>query len=516
VFFSAVVLSSASVFTTDAFAAIAPNTSAKVSFTFDDGLSSALIAGQTLQTYGYVGTDYIVTHCIGMIANSANNDCQASTTRSYMNWADISTLHTTYGWEIGSHTTNHVLTAALDNPGLSDAMLDSEMSQSQAILKANGYPALNFAAPYGDYDNRSIAVAAKYYSSHRAFQDLTFSTDPISNTFPYYNPRSSYPYNNYLLSVLPVQGNVSIATVKSYIDQAKANNQWLILVFHEIKADSDPTYDAAEDAYEYKAGDLSAIAAYVKAQSVPVVNISDGLASETNLMPNSTFNNGIADGWSTDSPNKILADVQTSALTGHGSFDGTTTGALKSILAKGSATDTHLLSPRVTVAPGITYTIKSFINLTSTSGEIDFYIDEYDSAGNDLGTGRYIQGITGTTNKNNVQVGNVNILYTPTSLNAASARVQVIVHGASVVAYIDNIEWLSPNGVTAPPPPVTPPPVVKVGDINSDGKIDIYDLSILSTNWQKTSGADASQGDLNSDGAVDIYDLSILSTNWGK
>jgi peptidoglycan/xylan/chitin deacetylase (PgdA/CDA1 family) len=495
-----------------AYAATTPVTTAKVSFTFDDGLSSALLAASTLKTYGYTGTDYIITHCVGLIANAANNDCAADPTKNYMTWADIATLQNTYGWEIGSHTVTHPLTAAVDNPSLTDVGLDTEMHQSQLTLQAQGYNAYDFASPYGDYDNRSIAVAAKYYNSHRTFQDLTFSTDPISNTFPYYYPRSSYPYNNYLLSVVPVEGDVSVATAESYVAQAKANNQWVIFVFHEIKADNDTTYDASQAAYEYRAGDLGSIAAYVKAEGLPVVNLQDGLANGTNIMPNSGFNDGIADGWTTDS-STITADKQTTSLAGHGSFDGsTTTGALDSVLLKGSVADTHLFSPRVTVVPGTTYTLKNFVNVTSTSGEVDFYVDEYDAAGNNLGVGHYYAGITGTTTANDVQVGDVNFLYTPTSTNVASARLQVIVHGAGTVAYVDNLEWLSPNGATTPP--VTTP-TIKAGDVNGDGVIDALDLSTVLANWNKT-GQTRAQGDLNGDGTVDALDLSTILTNWGK
>ena len=495
-----------------AYAATAPNTGARVSFTFDDGLSSALIAASVLKTYGYTGTDYVITNCVGMIANATNNACAADQAKNYMTWNDIANLHTNYGWEIGSHTLNHPLTAAADNPTLTDAMLDQEMRQSQQALQAQSYNAFDFATPYGDYDNRSIAVAAKYYYSHRAFQDLTYSTDPISNTFPYYNPRSSYPYNNYLLSVVPVEGDVSVATVKGYIDQAKSNNQWVIFVFHEIKADTDTSYDPALDAYQYRAGDLASIAAYVQSQAIPVVNIEDGLASGTNIMPNSTFNDGISLGWTTDSPTTIIADKQTTTLAGHGSFDGTITGALNSILLKGSATDTHLFSPKVTVTAGTTYTLKNYLNLASSTGEVDFYIDEYDAAGNDLGTGRYIAGITGTNSASDVQVGSVNALYTPTSPTIASARMQVIVHGAGTVAYIDNLEWLSPNGATVPPVVVPP---AKSGDVNGDTTIDALDLSTVLTNWNK-SGQTRAQGDLNADGTVDALDLSIILTNWSK
>jgi hypothetical protein len=50
-------------------------------------------------------------------------------------------------------------------------------------------------------------------------------------------------------------------------------------------------------------------------------------------------------------------------------------------------------------------------------------------------------------------------------------------------------------------------------DLNSDGKVDTLDLSILLTNWNK-SGADL-KGDINVDVTVNINDLSILLSSWG-
>lgn len=48
-------------------------------------------------------------------------------------------------------------------------------------------------------------------------------------------------------------------------------------------------------------------------------------------------------------------------------------------------------------------------------------------------------------------------------------------------------------------------------DINSSGKVDIFDLSILLGSWNK-----AGKGDINSSGVVDIFDLSILLSAWTK
>jgi hypothetical protein len=49
------------------------------------------------------------------------------------------------------------------------------------------------------------------------------------------------------------------------------------------------------------------------------------------------------------------------------------------------------------------------------------------------------------------------------------------------------------------------------GDINKDGKVDVFDLSMFLSNWLK-SGVNTS--DLNGDNTVNIFDLSILLAKW--
>ena len=502
---------------------------AKVSFTFDDGLSSALLAAQALQPYGYAGTDYIITHCIGMKVALGNDTCAADATKDYMTWADVHTLQDTYHWEIGSHTQTHPLTAAVDNPTLTDQQLDQELGGSQADLTAQGFTATDFASPYGDYDNRSIAVEAKYYASHRTFQDPSYSTAAGSDvatatagtaTFPYYSPVSGYPYNNYLLTTLEVQGDVSVKAVESAIDQAVTNHQWLILVFHNIMASGAST---AKDDYQYNAADLGAIAAYVQSKNVPVVNVKEGLPSGSNIMTDSGFNNAIGTcttgvtgtcatpasytGWVTDSSTTIKNDTQTTTLAGHGSYDGTASGALNSIAIASSTAQTHLFSPRVTVTPGATYTLTNFVNVTSTAGGINFYVDEYDAAGNYINFVKAV-GPVGSTNAQNVQVGDVNFKYTPSTATVAYARVYADI-APSTTGYIDNMQWLAPNGT------VVTPPTSKPGDVNGDGAVNIKDATLVSLNWGKT-GVTAAQGDLNGDGTVNIKDATLVSLNWGK
>jgi len=53
-----------------------------------------------------------------------------------------------------------------------------------------------------------------------------------------------------------------------------------------------------------------------------------------------------------------------------------------------------------------------------------------------------------------------------------------------------------------------------VADINGDGVVNVFDLSILLSHWGATSASYA-QGDLNGDGVINVFDLSILLSHWG-
>ena len=53
--------------------------------------------------------------------------------------------------------------------------------------------------------------------------------------------------------------------------------------------------------------------------------------------------------------------------------------------------------------------------------------------------------------------------------------------------------------------------VFATSDINQDGKVNVFDLSVLLSNWNAT-GTNAS--DLNGDGVVNIFDLSALLSAW--
>ena len=375
--------------------------SPKVSFTFDDGLTSALNkAAPTLAKYGYTGTSYAISGCV-----QTTNTCPADPDASYMSWNQLTTLKNAYGWEIGSHSVTHPLMTEI-----SAANLEKEVANSKQTFASHGFNTTAFATPYGDYNNQVKAAIAKYYTSHRPFADQQFGND--------------WPYNDYLLYVKQVQVGVSVTQVKTYIDQAKQNNQWLVLVFHGI-ADNP---SSNPDDYQYSTGNLDAVAAYAKSQGLANTNVSDGLVTgDTNLLAGGGFDNGLTNGWTTDNTAVVKRDTSSK-----GSFPG----SQNSISMVAATKSVHLFSPKVAVAADKSYVIKSYLNLQRiNSGEVTYYIDEYDAAGNWI-SGQYKLG------ERNSDAGNVNLGYAPTSANVKQASLQLAVSANSGIrAYVDNAAW---------------------------------------------------------------------------
>jgi hypothetical protein len=49
-------------------------------------------------------------------------------------------------------------------------------------------------------------------------------------------------------------------------------------------------------------------------------------------------------------------------------------------------------------------------------------------------------------------------------------------------------------------------------DLNGDGVVNVFDLSILESDW----GTSGHRGDINLDGTVNTTDMSIMMSQWGK
>lgn len=399
-----------------------PTPTAKVSFTFDDGQASSYTqAAPTLAKHGLSGTNYVITGCVGM--TKVPNTCRANNDVSYMTWAQIQALQNTYHWEIGSHSVDHDCLASNAKADPSDcqtttltaAQLETEMSSSKSALTSHGLKATDFAPPFGDYSNLVMAKVAKYYASMRGFKE---------------QGTNQWPLDDYLLNNVTVQEKTTtVTTLEAKIDAAIASNTWLVLTFHDIE----PTPSQKADDYQYGTAELDKLAAYVQAKQaaglIKSVNVNQGLVtSDTNMFANGSFNDGIADGWTTDAPAAITKDTA-----GNGSYPDPTN-SIK--LVSGSAAS-HLFSPQVAVSPTATYMFKNFLNVsTLTSGEVGFYVDEYDVNGNWI-SGQYLK------RENSAFVEDMNFAYKPSSVRVAKASLQVIVAGTGISAYLDNSQMFA-------------------------------------------------------------------------
>ncbi len=163
------------------------------------------------------------------------------------------------------------------------------------------------------------------------------------------------------------------------------------------------------------------------------------MTSDTNLLANSSFDSGIAGGWTTDAPATIVLNTA-----GNGSAPSPT----NSVALTASTKNTHLFSPAIDVDSNTTYMLKNYLNVTKiTSGEVGFFIDEYDTNGNWL-SGQYKNG------ERTVFTENFNFTYKPTSSTVKKARLQVIVTANSgVSAFYDTAQWFALSAVTPPPAP---------------------------------------------------------------
>ena len=402
-FIAVVILSAIVTYPATTFAAtVNPAPVPKVSFTFDDGYANALTkAAPTLAKYGIKGTNYVITDCVG----KATTICVDGST-GYMSWAQINSLKNTYGWEIGSHTRTHPLLT-----GLTAAQVEDELATSKSALASYGINATAFAAPYGDYNPAVLSAAAKHYTSLRGFADVGYNT---------------WPNSDYLIRTQQLHGGVTVATVKGWVDQAIANKQWLVLTFHDIKdrASTRPDY------YEYSNSKLDQIAAYVKLKNVATPTVSQGIVSGTNIYSDGGFTAGLGN-WTTDSPTNVVADAF-----GNGDYSG----VVNAVKLTATTKNIHLFAPKTAIDPLGNYIFKTFLSVKQlTSGEVAFYIDEYDASGNWI-SGQY-KGA-----ERSVWTESFNFSYQPTSVNVASAGLQIIVTANSnIVAYIDNARLIKTN-----------------------------------------------------------------------
>jgi peptidoglycan/xylan/chitin deacetylase (PgdA/CDA1 family) len=162
------------------------------------------------------------------------------------------------GWEIGSHTRNHY-----DLTTLSPSDVIYELNQSKTDLTNAGLTVYGFAYPYGggSRNGRIVQQVKQFYSYAR-------STIP-GNNIPL--------INQYALKTRVQVNSTSIGVMKSWVDKAIANNEWLTINLH--------TVDNSGDEYAITPANLTELANYiqskVQAGEIAAVTMHEGLIRYT-------------------------------------------------------------------------------------------------------------------------------------------------------------------------------------------------------------------------------------------
>ncbi len=156
------------------------------------------------------------------------------------------------GHEIGSHTLTHP-----HLPTLSAAEAQQEIADSRAALLSLGItPVDTFVYPYGEYSPSVIQTLKNAgYGSARSV-DRGFNKP---NT------------DKFILQIQQMDNTTTISQVKTWIDTAKHDRTWLILMYHQIENDS-------TDPLGTTPALLQETVDYLVLQQVPVVTMDEGVA----------------------------------------------------------------------------------------------------------------------------------------------------------------------------------------------------------------------------------------------
>jgi peptidoglycan/xylan/chitin deacetylase (PgdA/CDA1 family) len=304
----------------------------------------------------------------------------------------------------------------MPNPTFNNALGDGWRTDAPATITAD-------AANNGSYPDsaKSVKLVSGATTGH-----LFSPTLPVT------------PATNYMFKAFLNVASISTGEVGFYVDEYNAAGQWISGQFR--KRENSRWVESMNFAYTPSSTNVASaslqiwvtgtgITAYVDNVQMLAAGAETTPPPPSNLVANGTFDAGISSGWTTDSATTIVADAAN-----HGS----PANPVNSVKLTATTANKHLFSPQVAVTPG-TYKIAGYLNVAArTSGEVGFYIDEYNAAGQWI-SGQYTLGVTAAG------VTNVDLTYSPSTTAVAKASVQVIVQGNSgVQAYFDDVRWTKP------------------------------------------------------------------------
>jgi peptidoglycan/xylan/chitin deacetylase (PgdA/CDA1 family) len=157
------------------------------------------------------------------------------------------------GFEIGAHTRTHPFLTTLSTAEQQDEILGGRND----MLSWGGVGTVtSFAYPYGDYNQDTISIV-KNSGFADAAATLSGNVTPTSDKYELQNEE-------------PV-ANTTFAQIQSWIDDAIANKQWLILTFHQI--------DTNGAQFSITPQMFNSIVDYLVSKHVKIITIGEGVSA---------------------------------------------------------------------------------------------------------------------------------------------------------------------------------------------------------------------------------------------
>ena len=218
-----------------------------VSITFDDIWKSVIDEGMAaLDQRGWKGSFYITRK----FAESAQNPEYAKT-------RDVQQL-IQEGHEIGAHGDVHSLMSTL-----SDGDIHSELRATYNYLKGLGQTPEGIAYPFGDFAENVERETQRFHSYART--SLVGLNDK--------------GVDRYRLRIVPVTGSSDTATLKRWVDFAKASNTWVIFLFHDL-SDAPEKFEYTTSLQQYKE-----VLDHIEAQQLTVLPVKTALSEVLDNTP---------------------------------------------------------------------------------------------------------------------------------------------------------------------------------------------------------------------------------------
>lgn len=228
-----------------------------ISVCFDDCWQSVWdLAKPRLDLYGYPASMYTIQDVVG--------------TSSRLTLSELYTLQDRCGWEIASHAytdADHSLTYT----GMTAAQLDSDLRALKGWTLANGFRGGDGTAyPLGQYGlTVDSQPTTNYVRRYFNYARTTFSK--VKETFPPGDPyrlRAISSISSFTGGYAPTS---LTTTTTGDLDKAKANQSWLILVFHKIST------GAPTDTSTISQTDFNSIIDKINSNGTPVIPVGDVL-----------------------------------------------------------------------------------------------------------------------------------------------------------------------------------------------------------------------------------------------